>query len=234
MNQYIYGKNAVKQALKKNSVTKVLLSASNQDFIQLLKSKNIPYEICDKKVLDKLSQFGVHQGVVASIKAYPTYDLKDIIKEKGLIVLLDGIEDPHNLGAILRTCDACGVDGVIIGKNRSVGLNATVAKVSTGAIYTVKVCEVVNLTQTIETLKKHGYWVIGTDTHHAKDYRQIQADVGLVIVIGNEGKGISSLVKKHCDYMVHIPMLGSVESLNASVSTGVLLYNILNLRNPLK
>lgn len=230
MSEIIYGKNVVLQALaSKRKVFNLYVLENN---VNVLKKNNIfKYTTATKKKLDQLTNNGVHQGFVAEVEDYKTYHLDDIIQNNGLIVLLDGIEDPHNFGAILRSCDACGVDGVIIGKNRSVKLNATVAKVSTGAIDHVKVCEVTNLTQTIEQLKKRGYWIVGTDVRNATDYRQMKVDVPLVIVIGNEGKGISQLVAKNCDYMVHIPMLGSVESLNASVSCALLLYNILTLRN---
>lgn len=231
MTQIVFGKNVVFQTLESNrKVFEVYVADASSFIIQKLKAKNIQYQVISKKMMDKMTNQGIHQGIAAKVEAYRTYSVDAIIAKNGLIVLLDGIEDPHNLGAILRSCDACGVDGVIIGKNRSVGLNATVAKVSTGAIDHVKVCEVTNLSQTIQYLKEKGYWVVGTDVKNARDYRQIQVDVPLVIVIGNEGKGISTLVAKNCDYMVHIPMKGHVESLNASVSCAVLLYNIINLR----
>ncbi len=232
--QYIYGKNLVLQTIESKKKIYELYVADNQkDLIQQFNKNKIKFKISSKKELDKITNFALHQGIVAKVDDYKTYDLEEITtnKENGLIVLLDGIEDPHNLGAILRSCDATGVDGVIISKNRSASLNATVAKVSTGAIDHVKVCEVVNLSQSIEKLKKLGYWIVGTSVKNSVDYRKIRADVPLVLVIGNEGKGISNLVAKHCDYMVHIPMLGSVESLNASVSCAVLLYNVLNLRD---
>lgn len=232
MSLVIYGKNLVLQTLDSNrKIFEIcLVGEPNQALISKCKQKKVPYRIISKKEMDKLSQNGIHQGYLAKVEPYKTYEVQEIIQPQGLIVLLDGIEDPHNLGAILRSCDACGVHGVIISKNRSCGLNATVAKVSTGAIDHVKVCEVTNLSQTIQYLKQQGYWIVGTDVHNAKDYRQIQADVPLVLVIGNEGKGISNLVAKNCDYMVNIPMQGHVESLNASVSCAILLYNILNLR----
>ncbi len=230
MAEIIYGKNVVLQALSsKRKVFNLYVLEHNVHVLQ--KNNVVKYTVVSKKKLDQMTNSGVHQGFVAEVEDYKTYSLEEIIQNNGLIVLLDGIEDPHNFGAILRSCDACGVDGVIIGKNRSVKLNATVAKVSTGAIDNVKVCEVTNLSQTIEQLKKRGYWVVGTDVRNATDYRKMKVDVPLVIVIGNEGKGISQLVAKNCDYMVHIPMLGSVESLNASVSCALLLYNILSLRN---
>ena len=147
--------------------------------------------------------------------------------------MLDGLEDPHNLGAILRTCDAVGVDGVIIGKNRSVSLNATVAKVSTGAIHHVKVAQVTNLTRTLEELKKKSFWVVGCELENSQDYRAVDYNMPTVLVIGSEGFGISRLVKKSCDIHVVLPMVGHVNSLNASVATAVLLYQVYNSRHPL-
>lgn len=238
MAQYIYGKNVVLQTIERKKKIYDLIVASNQEaIIKDLKKRNIAFRIMDKKAMDQKFKHEKHQGIVAQIDDYKTYDIRDVLKQipshkQGLFLLLDGIEDPHNLGAILRSADATGVDAVIIGKNRSVSLNATVAKVSTGAVDTVKVCEVTNLSQTIELLKKTGYWVVGTSVTDSLDYRKMDANVPLVLVIGNEGSGISKLVAKNCDYMVHIPMLGSVESLNASVSCAVLLYGVLNSRQP--
>ena len=147
--------------------------------------------------------------------------------------MLDGLEDPHNLGAILRTCDALEVDGVIIGKNRSVGLTPTVAKVSTGAIDYVRVAQVTNLSRTLDDLKKQGFWVVGCDLDNSQDYRAIDYNMPLVIVIGSEGFGISRLVKKNCDMNVVLPMNGHVTSLNASVATAVILYQVYSSRHPL-
>ena len=233
MEQYIFGKNAVNIALKNDSVSKLFLKKGNKEYDKY----KIRKEFVDQKVLDKLSNQGNHQGVVASVEAYKTKSLDYIInkaksKEYPLILLLDGLTDPHNLGAILRIADAIGVDGVIYGKHRSVSLNSTVAKVSTGAIETVDVCEVTNLTQTLKTLKDNGYWIVGTDLNESKDYRTIDYKMSTVLVIGSEGEGISRLVKKECDYLVRLPMYGTVQSLNASVATGILCYQINNNRYP--
>ena len=146
--------------------------------------------------------------------------------------MLDSLEDPHNLGAILRTCDASGVDGVIIGKNRSVRLNNTVAKVSTGAIEYVKVAEVTNLNNTIKYLKKQGYWIVGAEaTDESILYNKMKYDMPICLVIGSEGKGLSRLVRENCDYLIKIPMVGHVNSLNASVSCSILVYEIIKYRN---
>ena len=164
----------------------------------------------------------------------PAPAIKDIPENKQpLLLMLDGLEDPHNLGAILRTCDAVGVDGVIIGKNRSVGLNGTVAKVSTGAIHHVKVAQVTNLTRTLEDLKKKAFWVVGCELENSQDYRSVDYNMPTVLVIGSEGFGMSRLVKKSCDINVVLPMVGHVNSLNASVAASVLLYQVYNSRHPL-
>jgi len=176
-----------------------------------------------------------HQGVALEVNDYSYVSVDDIIKETKLkypfIIMLDGLEDPHNLGAILRTCDAAGVDGVIIGKNRSVRLNSTVAKVSTGAIEYVKVAEVTNLTNTIKYLKTKGFWIVGAEAcEKSVLYTEVKYDMPVCLVIGSEGKGVSRLVSENCDYLVKIPMVGHVNSLNASVSCAILIYEIIKNR----
>jgi len=159
-----------------------------------------------------------------------TYTNLDVVlnknKENKVLIILDGLEDPHNLGAILRSADAFSIDGIIIPKNRSVKLNATVAKVSTGAIEHVDVIEVTNLNKTIKKLKDSGFWVVGTDADTNQTVQDIDVDTNLCVVIGSEGRGMSRLVKENCDYIVKIPMTGHVNSLNASVSTGIVIYEI--------
>lgn len=155
-------------------------------------------------------------------------------EEPAFILILDGLEDPHNLGAILRTADASGVDGIIIRKDRSVGLTSTVAKLSTGAIEHVPVACVANLTVAINQLKEAGLWIAGTDASEAQDYRTLDATLPLGLVIGSEGKGMSRLVREACDFKVFLPMRGHVTSLNASVAAALLMYEIYNKRNPIK
>ena len=173
---------------------------------------------------------------MASIAAYEYADLEDVFKkaeEKGedpFIVILDGVEDPHNLGSILRTADATGVHGIIIPKRRSASLTATVAKASTGAIEHVPVVRVTNLTQTIEQLKARGVWVFGTDMN-GTDYRKWNTSGPLAIVMGNEGKGVSRIVKESVDEMVTIPMVGHVQSLNASVASALMMYEVFRNRS---
>ncbi len=241
MRQYIYGKNTVIEALKGSKpVYQVYMMKNVKDdkIIALAKSKNAKVNIvAQKNVLNDMVGRVVHQGIVAQVEGYDYYEIDEIINHipKGkqpLLLMLDGLEDPHNLGAILRTCDAIEVDGVIIGKNRSVALTPTVAKVSTGAIDYVKVAQVTNLSRTLEDLKKKGFWVVGCDLDNSQDYRAVDYNMPVVIVIGSEGFGISRLVKKHCDMNVILPMTGHVTSLNASVATAVILYQVYNSRHP--
>ncbi|NLZ76224.1 MAG: 23S rRNA (guanosine(2251)-2'-O)-methyltransferase RlmB [Erysipelotrichia bacterium] len=241
MTQLVYGKNVVLNLLKKNKEIDFLYiqkSRNDDDVLYLAKKNNISYKIVDRKVLDNLVN-GNHQGYVAQIKEYKTYTIEEIIEsipqgKQPLLVALDGLEDPHNLGAILRTAACVGVDGVIFEKNRSVSLNSTVAKVSVGAIDIVKVARVTNLTQTLNKLKDEGYWVVGTDTKDAVDYRSVDYSMPVVLVIGSEGKGMRRLVKENCDIKVMLPMEGDIGSLNASVACAVLLYQIYSQRFPLK
>ena len=243
MTQYIYGKNTVIESLKGNKpVYEVYLmkNAKDDKVLSLAKAKNVKVHIVrHKDELTKLVGSVVHQGIVAAIESYRYYSLDEMIQaipkgKQPLLVMLDGLEDPHNLGAILRTCDAIEVDGVIIGKKRSVSLSPTVAKVSTGAIDHVKVAQVTNLSRTLDELKKQGFWVVGCDLNQSQDYRAIDYNMPLVVVIGSEGFCISRLVKEHCDMNVVLPMTGHVTSLNASVACAVILYQIYNSRHPLK
>jgi len=178
-----------------------------------------------------------HQGVVAEVDPYRLYSVDEIVQNvsedgKGLIIMLDELEDPHNLGAILRTADAIGATGVIFKKTNAVGLTPTVAKVSAGAIDTVKCASVTNLSRTLEDLQKKGWWAVGTDMD-GQDYRSVKYDFNTVLIIGNEGKGISRLLREKCDFVVSLPMRGKIESLNAAVSAGILMYSIYNMRFPL-
>ena len=188
-----------------------------------------------KERLDQLSETGKHQGVIAYAAAYEYAEVEDILKnarEKGeepFIFLLDNIEDPHNLGAIIRTANLAGAHGVIIPKRRAVGLTATVAKTSAGALNYTPVAKVTNLAATIEELKKEGLWFVCADMGGESMYRlNLKGPIGLVI--GNEGEGVSRLVKEKCDYIASIPMKGDIDSLNASVAAGVLAYEIVRQR----
>ncbi|MCI7221067.1 MAG: 23S rRNA (guanosine(2251)-2'-O)-methyltransferase RlmB [Erysipelotrichaceae bacterium] len=238
MAQYLYGKNVVKQLLyDKSDIQKLYLAIKDSQIEQLALKNHLKIERVDKAFLDKVCKSTNHQGVAVLKNEYKEYTVEQIVESakdhNGLIVMLDELNDPHNLGAILRTCDCVGADGVIIKKNNAVGLNSTVAKVSVGAINTVKVASVTNLTKTIDYLKKQGYWIYGTGFEKAIDYREPDYDHNVVVVIGNEGKGITRLVKDNCDYIVKLPMVGKISSLNASCATAVLLYEVFNKRFPL-
>lgn len=236
---YIYGKNTVMEAMKnRKQIEQIYLSTSNKEmfseFQKYCQGKKIPLEVMPLNKMNQLFE-GNHQGVVAKIEDYKYKDLSKLLKEKEnqenvALIILDGLEDPHNLGAILRTADATKMDGIIIPKNHSVGLNGTVAKVSTGAIEYVPVAQVTNLVQTIGELKKKGYWVIGLDMDGSIDYKKQDYSGKIAVVIGSEGKGISRLVKENCDFFVHIPMVGHVNSLNASVSASIIFYEIIRNR----
>lgn len=232
-SNYLYGKNSFAEALHAKRIIKAYI-LKDSPFLDELKKSRTPYEIVDRKTLDKMSKSGNHQGALAEVESYKLYELKDIIntsKQRGLIVMLDGITDPQNFGAIIRTCECAGVDGIIYKKHNSVKLNDTVAKVASGALENVKVVEVVNLTNTLKKLKEEGYWVVGS-TGKAKDsYTDVDYNRNIVLIIGSEGDGVSRLVLEECDYKVKIDMKGRVDSLNASVATGVLLFNILVHRN---
>ena len=220
---FVFGRHAVVEALQTpDRVNRVFIQegTSGRDaakVIELAREKGIQVQTVPKTKIEDLVGNAVHQGLVASIAAYEYADLEDVFKkaeEKGedpFIVILDGVEDPHNLGSILRTADATGVHGIIIPKRRSASLTATVAKASTGAIEHVPVVRVTNLTQTIEQLKARGIWVFGTDMN-GTDYRKWNTSGPLAIVMGNEGKGVSRIVKESVDEMVTIPMVGHVQS----------------------
>ena len=241
MAQYIYGRNVVVSRLKEGKdVEEIFLLDSFKDrtIMDLIRNSQVKVIRCKKSKLDGLAGNEFHQGIVAKVHTYDYYDfnlLLDDLKDKkdALIVMLDGIEDPHNFGAILRSCEAMGVDGVIVSKHGTCPLNSTVAKTSTGAIELVKVVEVNNLTNCIKKLKDDGFWIVGAEANNSVDYRDIDYNDRMVIVVGSEGKGISRLVIDSCDYKVRLPMVGKVNSLNVSVACAVLLYQVYNNRFPL-
>ena len=228
----IYGKNPVIEAIRAKKALKVFLvtNFSDQKILNLIKENHLNILYISPNEMDKMCN-GVHQGVAAELKPYQTVSLEEIIykaknKQKKIIVMLDGIEDPHNLGAILRSADVFEASGIILPKHNSVSLNATVAKTSAGAINYVPVAVVNNLNQAIKTLKDEGYWIVSTDGSAEISYSSIKYDFPVVVVVGSEGKGVSSLVLKHSDYIVKIPQFGHVNSLNASVAAGILLAEV--------
>ena len=230
MNEYIWGRNSINEAIKNNRIIEAYV-LSDSPYIEILKKKNIPFKIRKRFELDKMSHNENHQGIIGVIEGYELSSVDDMIKkENGLIVMLDSLEDPHNLGAIMRSVDCVGADGIIYRKHHGVRLNSTVAKVASGAMEYVKVAEVTNLVKTLQDLKKKGYWVVGTDASAKDMYNKIDYRMNTVLVIGSEGKGISRLVLEECDYVVKLPMFGHVNSLNASVATAIMLYKIIENR----
>lgn len=228
----IFGRNPVKEALRANRVVKVFVvnNFSDKEINLLLQEKKPYIKVVSAGELDSRCH-GVHQGIMAEIKPYEYLDLEEIIRrsrkvEVPIIVILDGINDTHNLGAILRSCDVFNVTGVIIPKHNQVPLNATVAKSSAGAINFVPVAQVSSINQTIQKLKDNGFWIVSTDGNAKLDYNQITYDFPVALVIGSEGKGVSPLIVKNSDYVVKIPQYGHVNSLNASVAAGILLARI--------
>ena len=228
----IYGRNPVKEALRSKRVKTIYLSNgfSNNEILSLIDENHINVTYKSVKELDSMTQ-GVHQGVAAIIRDYDYYSLESILdrankQEKPLIVILDGINDPHNLGAILRCGDVFNVTGILIPKHNQVPLNATVAKTSAGAINYVPVALVGNLNQTIEKLKENGFWIVSTDGSGSYNYQDLKYDFKVALVIGSEGQGVSRLVLNNSDYVVKIPQFGHVNSLNASVAAGILLAKI--------
>ena len=229
----IYGKNPVIEAINAHKALKVFLvhNFNDQKVINLIKDNKLPVVSISPNEMEKMCDGGVHQGLAAELKPYQTVSLEEIIikankKNKKIIVMLDNINDPHNLGAILRSADVFEAVGIVLPKHNSVSLNATVAKTSAGAINYVPVAVVNNLNQAIKTLKEEGYWVVSTDGSATIDYSSIKYDFPVVVVIGSEGKGVSPLVLKNSDYVVKIPQFGHVNSLNASVAAGILLAEV--------
>ena len=232
----VYGKNVfnmIEDNIDLIDHIYLLKDIKDKKIVQRVKNLNIPTSYLNRYQLDQMVGNPHHQGIVCQTKDIKTFSYDEMLRKAvkpGLFVALDGIQDPHNLGAILRTCDCTGVQGVFITKHNSSPLTPTAIKASTGAAYTVPVSVVTNLSQTLRNLKKDGYWIVGSDMENARDYREGIYDVPLVLVIGSEGKGISPLVKKQCDYMVSLPMAGTITSLNASVACAVLLYQIYSNR----
>lgn len=232
---YIYGKNVVREKLNSDDkIRRALVSDKfkDKDIINELRNRKVKISFVPDRELDRKVD-GLHQGIVLEIDDVRTYDLEEVINNIGkkypTLVMLDHLEDPHNFGAIIRTCEALGVDGIIIPNDRSVSVNATVVKTSAGAIEYIPIIRVVNLVRTIEKLKDKGYWIVGTDMG-STDYTTIDYKIPVCLIIGNEGKGISKLVRENCDYIATIPMSGKINSLNASVALGIVLSEVVSKR----
>ena len=230
----VYGRNVAEEFLKnnKNKIKKIIIQEGFDDknINSLLEKVNIPTYFKKRYELDKLAE-GVHQGIILDVMDYEYYPLDEVINsDMGFIVMLDHLEDPHNLGAIVRTCEAAGVKTVIIPKDRQVQVNATVMKTSVGTLENVNIVSVSNLVNTMDKLKKEGYWIVGTALNNSVDYREIDYGGKIALIIGNEGKGISDLVAKNCDFLAKIPMYGKTNSLNASVAAGIMIYEVIRNR----
>lgn len=220
---YVYGKNVAKEMLnKKEKINKAFLynKFNDNEILSNLKKQNIKIKYLTKDELNKI-ETGNHQGIILEVDDYKYSSIDDLNDD--IIVMLDHLEDPHNFGAIIRTCEAAGVKNIIIPKDRSVKVTSSVIKVSVGAIENVKIALVNNLVNTIKELKQKGYWIIGTDMQ-GTDYRNIDYSGKIVLVIGNEGKGLSRLTEENCDFISSIPMRGKVNSLNASVAAALIIY----------
>lgn len=229
---YVYGKNvAIEFLKKKEDIRKIYLSHQFKDkFIEsAIKNGKFAIEYIDKKQLDQLAN-GNHQGIMLDIPDYRYHKLEELLEyENPFLIILDHLEDPHNFGAIIRTAEAAGINGIIIPKNRSVSVNATVIKTSAGATKNMKITMVTNLKNTIDYLKKQGFWIVGTDMNGIC-YDTIDYRGKVALVVGNEGSGMSRLVKENCDFIASIPMRGKINSLNASVATAIVIYEAIKQR----
>ena len=245
----IYGKNTVLEAFRAGRLFyKVILTneviKKECEIRKFIKEFNIEHEIIDSKKIKQVvrQKYGISgqlQGVIAEVAEYECIKLDELLvklgrqKKPAFIVMLDGLEDVHNLGAIVRSAETIDVDAIIIPKHGSVSLGSTVARLSAGAIEYVPVVQVTNLTRAIQRMKKIGIWFVGADASESEDYRTVDMTMSVCIVIGGEGRGMSRLVREACDFRVHLPMVGNITSLNASVAAALLMYEVYNQRNPI-
>ena len=238
---YIYGINSVAEALKARGrsfswvgVAKERHDLRLQQVVDECRRQGVAVRFVGRAELDRMAGNNAHQGVVAVTSAKQYNNLEDVVAAKrgqySLIVVLDGVEDPHNLGAILRTADAAGADGVVIPERRSAAVTAAVAKVSAGASEHLPIAKVTNISRALEDLKEKDLWVVGLDERGEQTYDAIDYKMHCAVVLGAEGKGIHDLVRRHCDFLVSIPMMGQVPSLNVSVAAGVMLYEVVRQR----
>ncbi|MFO7296201.1 MAG: 23S rRNA (guanosine(2251)-2'-O)-methyltransferase RlmB [Caldicoprobacter sp.] len=238
----VEGRNPVIEALRAGkTIEKILVAKGSRegavrDILRMARERGIVVQEVDRKRLDSMSQTGAHQGIIALVVPYTYVSVEDILErarrtnEPPFVVVLDCIEDPHNLGAIIRTAECCGVHGIIIPKRKAVGITPTVVKASAGAVAYVPVAKVTNVASTLELLKEQGLWVVGAEAQ-ATPYNVQDMKGPIALVIGSEGKGLRRLVKEKCDYLVGIPMKGKINSLNASVAAAILMYEVLRQRS---
>ena len=228
----IYGRNVCEVALKENvKIRKIYLQEgfSDKKLLNMIEKIKLKPTYLLKRKMDDLVN-GIHQGIIFDVSDYKYADIDKLLGENKFVVMLDHLEDVHNLGAIIRTCEAAGVDAIIIPENREVLVNGSVIKTSAGCAYQMDIVKVVNLARTIDYLKDNNYWVVGTSLDTDLDYREVDYSGNICLVIGNEGKGISSLISKKCDFVTKIPMYGRTNSLNASVAAGIMIYEVIRNR----
>lgn len=228
----IYGRNVCEVALKENvKIRKIYLQEgfSDKKLLNMIEKIKLKPTYLLKRKMDDLVN-GIHQGIIFDVSDYKYADIDKLLGENKFVVMLDHLEDVHNLGAIIRTCEAAGVDAIIIPENREVLVNGSVIKTSVGCAYQMDIVKVVNLARTIDYLKDNNYWVVGTSLDTDLDYREVDYSGNICLVIGNEGKGISSLISKKCDFVTKIPMYGRTNSLNASVAAGIMIYEVIRNR----
>lgn len=229
----VYGRNVAKELLENGKIVqKIILQDgfSNKEINSLIEKRKVPVQYKSKREIDRLAP-GVHQGIILFIPDYKYKDISDVLDDEAkFFVILDHLEDPHNLGAIIRTCEAAKVDAIIMPKDRQAQVNSTVMKTSAGTLDNVSIVTVTNLVSTIDELKKNGFWIVGTALEDSVDYRSIDYSGKIALVIGNEGSGMSKLVKNACDFIAKIPMYGTTNSLNASVASGIMIYEVIRNR----
>lgn len=229
----VYGKNVCEDLIKNNKkINNIFLQEgfSDKNIISLIENSKIDYKYLSKREIDNLVS-GVHQGIILSIPDYQYSNLDSIVDgEDEIVVVLDHLEDPHNFGAIIRTCEAAGIRSIIISRDRQVQVNSTVMKTSVGTADIMNIVSVSNIANSIDWLKNNGFWIVGTSLEGSSDYRSVNYSGKIAVVIGNEGSGISNLVSKKCDFLVKIPMYGKTNSLNASVATGIMIYEVIRNR----
>ena len=242
-NDQVEGRNAVRELLSSvKDINKIFVSKGEKhgsilEIIAKAKERKVIINEIEKSKLDKMAQSDNHQGVIAIVPPYEYSDVEEILEyaksknEDPFVIILDEIEDPHNLGSIIRTAECCGVHGIIIPKRRAASVNSTVLRTSVGAAEHVKIARVNNIVETIKELKENDVWIYGTDMNGTVEYTKQDYKGGVGLVIGNEGSGMGRLVKENCDILVSIPMIGKINSLNASVSAGIVMYEIFNQKN---
>lgn len=230
----VYGRNVVNEVLNSDyKIYKVFLDNNYKDteILNKIDKKNLKKFHMDKNKLDKMCGSSTNQGIALDIEEYRyiPFEKLEQDKEANFVVMLDSLEDPHNFGAIIRTCECAGVNYIIIPKHRSVSVNSTVYKTSSGALQNVKIIEVTNLSNTIKKLKDLGFWIYGSDAK-GKDYKTIKYDSKTCLIIGSEGHGLKQIVSNSCDEIISLPMKGKINSLNASVAAGIFIYEIINYK----